>query len=254
MEERLIKAEKLASIGELSRQLGHDLRNPLAGMKNSVYLLRKKAHRLTEPEIQAILDIMDDTIEDSNRIVTSLINYSDPLHLELELCNPKSIILHALSQLEVPDRITIENHLPDDLTLLLDSHRIEFVFSSVIKNAFDTMMNEGVLQIEGINKGSYVEMSFTDSGNGMPDYILEKIFSPLVTTKAKGMGMSLAICKRIIDAHSGQIAVKSIMGRGTTFIISLPIKPSRTDNRQLDKFASKNDDPDEVTEPYLLII
>jgi two-component system, NtrC family, sensor histidine kinase HydH len=71
-----------------------------------------------------------------------------------------------------------------------------------------------------------VEISITDTGIGIPEVILPKIFTPLVTTKAKGMGMSLAICKRIVEAHGGKIGVESAVGKGTTFVVNLPIKPS----------------------------
>jgi two-component system, NtrC family, sensor histidine kinase HydH len=84
---------------------------------------------------------------------------------------------------------------------------------------------EGAIEIQSALKDSNVEISFTDSGTGIPEHILPKIFSSLTTTKAKGMGMGLAICKRIVEAHGGKITVESAAEKGTAFTITLPIKP-----------------------------
>jgi signal transduction histidine kinase len=99
---------------------------------------------------------------------------------------------------------------------------MEKVFTSIIKNAIDAMPEKGIIQIQSTLKGVNIEISFTDSGVGIPEKILPKLFAPLVTTKAKGMGMSLAICKRIVEAHGGKIGAESSAGKGTTFTINLP--------------------------------
>jgi PAS domain S-box-containing protein len=228
MEERLVKAERLASIGELAGQLGHDLRNPLATIKNGMYIIRKKDKQLAEAKREEIFRWIEDAIEDSNRIINSLVDYSSELNLQPEQCTPKSLISHALSKLQVPDRISILNHTTDDVEMFIDAQRIERVFASIIRNAIDATPEKGVIQISSSLKVPNVEISFTDSGTGIPEKVLPKIFSPLVTTKAKGMGMSLAICKRVVDAHGGKVAVKSKVGEGSTFTIILPIELSKT--------------------------
>ena len=236
IEERLLKAERLASIGELAGQVGHDLRNPLAGLKNSVYILKKKSGRLTETEMHATLATMDIAIEDSDRIISSLVDYSSELFLQPEQCTPKSLVLHSLSAIQVPDRLNIINDAMDETKMFLDAPRVEKVFASIIKNAIDAQPEKGIIKIQNVLKEQDIEIAFTDSGRGIPDDILPKIFSPLVTTKAKGMGMGLAICKRIVEAHGGKIAVKSAVGIGTTITINLPIKLSRSEFLQLQMF------------------
>jgi signal transduction histidine kinase len=109
--------------------------------------------------------------------------------------------------------------------LFLDGAKMEKVFASIIQNAIDATPEKGTLELQSSVIGSNVEISFVDSGEGIPENILPKIFSPLMTTKAKGMGMSLAICKRVVNAHGGKVTFKSIMGKGTTFTIYLPISP-----------------------------
>jgi PAS domain S-box-containing protein len=229
MEERLVKTERLASIGELAGQIGHDLRNPLAGIKNGLYILKKKSDRLTESEKGKILEIMAVAVEDSNRIVTSLVDYSSELILQPEQCTPKSLVMHALSKVQVPDRINVINQINDDVTMFLDAPRIENVCVSLIKNAIEATPEKGSIQIQSAINNDYVELAFIDSGIGIPKDILPKLFSPLVTSKAKGMGMGLAICKRIVEAHRGKIAVESATEKGTTFTVTLPINLSKSD-------------------------
>jgi PAS domain S-box-containing protein len=225
MEQRLVKAERFASIGELAGQIGHDLRNPLTGIKSGAYFLRTKGDKVNDADREMILAMMDNAIEDSNRIINSLVDYSSELHLQLEKCTPKSLLLNSLSKIKVPERISILDHTSDDLEMFSDAPKMEKVFASIIQNAIDATPEKGTIEIRSALQGSDVKITFADSGTGIPENVLPKIFSPLITTKAKGMGMSLAICKRIVDAHGGKVAVESAVDKGTTFTITLPIKP-----------------------------
>jgi PAS domain S-box-containing protein len=237
MEEKLVKAEKLASIGELAGQIGHDLRNPLAAIKNGIYLIKKKDNQLEGTKKEELFKCIENAIEDSNRIISSLVDYSSELNLEPEQCTLKSLLSHALSNIYVPDHLNIINNVTDEAEMNLDAQRMEKVFTSIIKNAIDASPEKGNIQIQSILKGENVEISFTDSGIGIPDSILPKLFAPLVTTKAKGMGMSLATCKRIVEAHGGKITVESTVGKGTTFTINLPIKLSKSEFTKVQLFT-----------------
>ena len=225
IEERLVKAERFASIGELAGQIGHDLRNPLTGIKSGAYFLRKKGGDLTETDRTTILGMIDSAVEDSNRIINSLFDYSRDLRLEMDHCTPKSLLLSALSMAQVPDRITILDYTADEPELSLDVSKIESVFISIIQNAVDAIAEKGTLEVRSAQKAANVEIAFIDSGAGIPESVLSKVFSPLTTTKAKGMGLGLAICKRMVDIHGGIIAIESTVGKGTTVTITLPTRP-----------------------------
>ena len=242
LEERLVKTEKLASIGELAGQIGHDLRNPLAGIKNGIYLLRKKDKQLAEAKKEEVFGWIENAIEDSNRIITSLVDYSSELNLQPEQCTPKSLVMHAFSNIKVPDHINVINDVTDEVQMLLDAQSVEKVFASIIKNAIDATPEKGIIQIQSTLNGLNVEISFTDFGIGIPESILPKLFTPLVTSKAKGMGMSLAISKRIVEAHGGKISVVSSAGKGTTFTISLPIKLSKDEFPYIHVFTGIKED------------
>jgi len=99
------------------------------------------------------------------------------------------------------------------------------VFINLIKNAIDAMPEKGTLKIRSRQTKDTLEIAFADTGIGIPEETLRKLFLPLSTTKAQGMGFGLAICKRIIEAHGGTITVKTEVGKGTTFTVTLPVKP-----------------------------
>ena len=237
IEEKLVKAEKLASIGELAGQIGHDLRNPLAGIKNGIYLIKKKDYQFSGAKRKEVIGIIEEAIEDSNRIINSLVDYSSDLNLQPEQCTLKSLVLRALSNIQVPDHLNIVNNATDDVKMFLDVQSMEKVFASIIRNAIEASPEKGSIEIQSILKGQNIEISFTDSGVGIPEGVLLKLFAPLVTTKAKGMGMGLAICKRIVEFHDGKIAVESTVGKGATFIINLPIKLSKSEFAQIQMFT-----------------
>jgi two-component system sensor histidine kinase HydH len=105
-------------------------------------------------------------------------------------------------------------------------------FTNIIKNAIDAMPNGGKLAIISKKINECVEISFSDTGIGMEKKVIEKLWTPLFTTKAKGMGFGLPICKRIVESHGGKISVESTEGEGSTFTMTLPIEPEVEDNRE----------------------
>ena len=221
---RLVKTERLAAIGELAGMVGHDLRNPLTGIKNSAYYLKKKGADISEVQAKEMLDTIDRCVDYSNKIVNDLLDYSREIHLDLKECSPKMLLSESLAMSQVPEKVKIVNCLKNKPNLKVDSDKIKRVFINLIKNAIDAMPNGGKLTIASKQINDGLEISFADTGTGISDEIMPKLFSPLSTTKAQGMGFGLAICKRIIEAHGGTITVKTAKDEGTTFTITLPIE------------------------------
>lgn len=222
---RLLKAERMAAIGELAGMVGHDLRNPLSGIKNAVYLLKKKQGHLLDNGGNETLLIMDKAIEHANKIVNDLLEYSRELHLDYEECSPKSLASCTLLAITVPSQIKVVERIEDFPKIWVDVHKMQRVFTNLVKNSIDAMPNGGLLDISSRQNEQTVEFSFVDTGSGMSEDVVQKIFTPLFTTKAQGMGFGLSICKRIVEAHCGKIEVESALNKGTKFTITLPIKP-----------------------------
>jgi len=224
-QEKLVRTERLAAIGQVASMVGHDLRNPLTGIASATYYIKKKLGADADETIKEMLKLIEENIEYSNKIISDLLDYSREIKLELKETTPKSILKEALSLVEIPKSINVLEITEDKPKIIIDIEKMKRVFINIIKNAIDAMPNGGALTIKSNEKTGNLEITFTDTGTGMPENVLENIWTPFFTTKAKGMGLGLPICKRIIEAHGGTISAESTIGKGTTFTITIPLMP-----------------------------
>jgi signal transduction histidine kinase len=223
-QEQLLRTEKLAAIGELATMVGHDLRNPLQSMKNAASYLKISSDSKSKGELEEMLEIIEKNIDYSNKIVNDLLDYSKEIRLKLTETNPERMITEAMAFVKPPSNIKVDNLTRKEPKVDVDAEKLERVFVNIIKNAFDAMATGGTLTIKSEEIGDKIEFAFSDTGSGMSKETLQKIWSPLFTTKAKGMGLGLAICKRFVEAHGGTILVESTVGKGSTFKVTFPIK------------------------------
>jgi signal transduction histidine kinase len=224
-QEKLLKAERLAAIGELAGMIGHDLRNPLTGITNATYYLRKRSASIMNDKEREMLKTIERCVERSNNIINELLEYSKEIRLDLVETNPKSLMEDALSQIVVPASVEVDDQTQVQPMLKIDKQKMARVFINIIKNAFDAMPNGGRLIIKSERAENNVVFSLKDTGTGMTKEVMSKIWTPLFTTKARGMGFGLAICKRIVKAHGGTVAAESELGKGSVFTITIPLKP-----------------------------
>jgi signal transduction histidine kinase len=216
-------AERMAAIGELASMVGHDLRNPLSGIAGATYFLKKKYDQMEDETSQKMFDIIERNIKYSNKIINDLLDYSRVMDLELSTTNPKRLVEEALESIVMPNNIRVVNLTLDEPNINIDIQMMKRVIINLVNNAIDAMTGGGEITIKSNVAEDEYELHITDTGVGIQDDILEKIWNPLFTTKAKGMGFGLSICKRILEYHRGSITVKSKVGEGTTFIIKFPL-------------------------------
>jgi len=221
---KLVKSERLAAIGELAGMVGHDLRNPLMGIKGATYYLRIKQGTMTY-DCQKMLNTIDKCIDYSDKIVNDLVEYSRELKFELTPTTPSALLKDTLIMAQVPEKIEVLDATEEQPKIMIDVQKMNRCFINIIKNAFDSMPNGGKLTIKSQKVKDNITFSFEDTGVGMSQETLNKLWTPLFTTKAKGMGLGLAISKRIVEALGGKISVKSAVGKGTTFTVTVPIEP-----------------------------
>ena len=223
MEQRLLRAERLAAIGELAAMVGHDLRNPLAGMGGAAYYLRTKLGPTIGSREKEMLEVIEQSIERSDKIVSDLLEYSGELRLESTVTDAKSITRETLTQIKVPTVIRVVDSTENEPKISVDTEKMRRVFLNLIQNAFEAMPQGGTLTIASAKRNGNVQITFDDTGVGMTRELLERVWSPLFTTKAKGMGLGLPIAKRFVEGHRGSISVESQAGKGSTFTVTLPI-------------------------------
>jgi signal transduction histidine kinase len=216
-------AQKLETIREMGGMIGHDLHNPLTGIKGAAYYLKTSKTKLTETD-KAMLKTIDDCVEYSNKIVNDLLDYSGEIRLELLKTTPKKLLEISLSTISIPGYIQLVDETKTDPQFMVDIGKISRVFNNLIKNAFDALEKGGQLIISSREVSGNVEIEFSDTGTGITEEAMKKLWVPFFTTKAKGMGFGLSICKRIIEAHGGKISVVSNLGKGSVFTVSFPLK------------------------------
>lgn len=228
-QEQMVRSEKLAAIGQLAGGVGHELRNPLGAIKNAVYYIKGKVAKSdlaqTEPRVMEFLEIADDEINSSDKIISDLLSFSRVGKPAVSPARIDKVIDDAVSHVQIPENIeltmTADANLPD---VEIDTDQIRQVLVNIITNAVQAMPEGGKLAIRATGQDSLLEMEVADTGSGIPEGAIGKIFDPLYTMKAKDIGLGLAVCKSIIDRHKGNIGVESKEGEGTVFTIKLPLK------------------------------
>jgi PAS domain S-box-containing protein len=229
-EAALKDAERLAGIGETAAMIGHDLRNPLQGLQYIVDLQKLRFEKVPPEKRSAedwhkeaeLFNKISEQVYYMDKIVGDLQDFARPIDPERETVPVDKLIGDVLQSLPRSDgKVEINADLPD-LTIKVEPHLMHRVFSNLILNAIQAMPDGGVISITASLADGSVAISVRDTGVGIPDEMRDKLFSPLMTGKAKGTGLGLAVVKRIVDAHSGTITFESEKGKGTTFTVTLP--------------------------------
>jgi PAS domain S-box-containing protein len=237
MEQQLLKSERLAAIGELATMVGHDLRNPLTGIVGAAYFLKMKlSSQMSRKELE-MLELIEKDIEYSNKIVNDLLDFSREIRLNKVRTTVQSMIKEALSKIKVPKKVKIIDFTDKASVILVDVYQMNRVFENIIKNAFDAMPKGGKLEIKSEKKGKWLNVIFHDTGEGVPKENLNKLGTPLFTTKAKGVGMGLAICRRLVEAHEGSISIESEQEAGTLVTVTLPVGPFPQGEKKIRAFG-----------------
>ena len=229
VQEQMVRAEKLSAVGTLASGVSHELRNPLSAIKNAVFLLKRKLSKETIPDIDEkiiqFLDIMDNEIDRCSKITNDLLGFtriSEPSRLAFDI---NTVVNDALSRVEIAENIKLSKNLQPDLPMIMiDANQIGQVLINLIQNAYQAMTDGGNLKISTKVSDGFMEVEVGDSGCGIPEKEIKKIFDPLFTTKPRGTGIGLAVCHGIIQKHNGVIDVKSQEGVGTTMFIRLPLE------------------------------
>jgi signal transduction histidine kinase len=226
VQEKLIRSERLAAVGELASGVGHELRNPLNVIRNCAYLLNMAMAEESDEEAANTLKVLDKQIDIANKIVSDLLDFTrikPPAQVKSDL---KSLIDESLSWITLPEHVDVKVNLNGKPKWIkTDPEQMGRVFSNLISNAVQAMNGKaGEVNISTETGEDYVMVIFQDTGCGIPEENLEKIFEPLFTTKPKGIGLGLAISKRLVEQNGGKIDVSSQVGKGTTFTVKLPIE------------------------------
>jgi signal transduction histidine kinase len=222
-QEQLVRQEKLAVLGQLAGGVGHELRNPLAVIKSAIYYLK-----LVQPdanmEVKEYLDRIEKEIRTSEKIITDLLDFARNSSGERESVSVPELVRLTLERFPVPQPISTVLELPADLPkVYVDPRQMEQVLGNLIVNACQAMGEGGKLTISAKRQKELVAIAVIDTGAGITPENMQKLFEPLFTTKPKGIGLGLAVSRKLAEANEGRIEVQSELGKGSTFTLYVPV-------------------------------
>lgn len=220
---QLLRQERLAVLGQLAGSVAHEIRNPLGAIKNNIYFLNMVAEDLADDAQTAISDI-ERELATTNRIVSELLDYARQPQVNREQVKVTDILTAAVRNLQLPEGVTLRHGNSDDaITATIDAPQIERVLANLILNALQAVAaDNGAVEVNWIADGGQVRITVTDDGPGIDPGNLDRIFEPLFTTKAKGIGLGLPLSKRYAELNDGELQVESSPGNGTTFTLVIP--------------------------------
>lgn len=242
------RMERLALLGELSAGIAHEVRNPMAGIKAATQLLEEQG--LSDPlQVQLLERIVRET-DRANRLLKEFFKFAKPTRPQADFHDVRKIADHVywlLAPRLKQQNIRYESDLSENLPrVFVDEAQLEQVLLNICLNGIEAMPAGGVLSLRGRKKKlrpltlprqgeqalqqaplDYLQIEIADSGPGIPENDLKKIFNPFYTTKTEGAGLGLSICSRLVEENNGKIDVVSHKDQGTKFILALPTFASR---------------------------
>jgi two-component system, sporulation sensor kinase E len=233
------RMENLASLTTLAAGVAHEIKNPLGSIGIHIQLIQRslnKGGKFDRQEINGYLDIVNEEVERLNRIVVDFLFAVRPMDTKLEESDLNRLVQdliqfmqYELEEADINAQLWLDDSLPK---LLLDERFIKQALLNVVKNAMAAMPEGGTLTVETRRREDDVVLRISDTGKGMTEEVLNKIFEPYFTTKEFGSGIGLTLVYKVIKEHNGDIFVDSKEGKGTSFDIHLPL-PQR-EKRLLD--------------------
>ena len=216
------QSDRLAAIGQVAGGIAHELRNPLNVVKTSVYYLLH-AKSPTPEKVTEHLTRIERQVGVADGVISALSDFARLPVPELRPISVESCLREVLEQVPLANGIMVSLEIPASVPAMLgDERQLKIVFGNLVRNACDAMKDGGALRLTVRPLGDDVEISVTDTGGGILPENLERILEPLYSTKARGIGLGLAITRSIVEKHSGKLQVASELGQGSTFTVRLP--------------------------------
>ncbi|MCX7905541.1 MAG: ATP-binding protein [Elusimicrobiales bacterium] len=227
-QEELIKKERLAAMGQMASVVSHEIRNPLAVINNSIYFIKTKLGSSVDPKVLKHINIIESEIRQANGIIDEILSFARTRELNPKVTELNSYLEELLSTYPFPQHIVLEKiFYTGKLMVNIDQDEMNQVIRNLIKNAIEVMPEKGKITVRtDITPEKMSRIDIEDTGPGIPQEVLDKLFTPFFTTKARGTGLGLAVVKKVIERHKGKVEISTQIGKGTCFKLYLPLHSS----------------------------
>jgi signal transduction histidine kinase len=224
---QLKDAERLSAIGQTAGMVGHDIRNPLQAIVGELYLAKDGLVSLPESDAKQALKenvfMIEEQVEYINKIVTDLQDFAKPLIPCKEEVHLETVVKSVLPTINIPENIQVVYSPETEPRFIADSAYIKRIVQNLVSNAVQAMPRGGKLTLQTRRENNTAILTVEDTGVGIPEEAKTRLFQPLFTTKSKGQGFGLAVCKRLVESMNGTITFESEEGKGTKFTVKLPV-------------------------------
>ena len=230
-QEKLLRRQKLATLGQLAGSINHELRGPLGNIKNGAYFLGMALTDADDDVVETV-DLLAKEVDRAESIVNTLLAFARTEEPTRHPVDVQALITEVLEDMGIPEPIDVVRRADDPLpTVSADPEQLRQVFRNLIVNGIQAMSDGGRLAIkmtvvhpEDAESEEKLLVSVSDTGEGIPGELRDRIFEPLVSTRAEGVGLGLALARMLVDSHGGRIDVESAPGKGSTFMVRLPVE------------------------------
>jgi signal transduction histidine kinase len=226
-QEELIRKERLAVLGQLTATISHDIRSPLGTLRNAMFSIGEAINRNEMDRVGRSLKLAERNIDRCDRITNELLDFTRSWKIKPESTDIDRWLNSVLDEQEIPEDIECVRELNTGIVLPIDREYLRRAVINVVTNAVQALQDKNSrgnqLKVKSAVNGERLELSFIDTGPGIPEEIMEKIFEPLFSTKSVGTGLGMPIIKDIMEKHNGGVEFQSEMGKGTTVTLRLPI-------------------------------
>jgi signal transduction histidine kinase len=221
-------AERLATIGQFAAGIGHELRNPLGVVETSAYLIgqRLKVLEIADPSVNRHMEKITTEVRRSAQTISDLLELARSKPPHRRRVDVEQLVAQAVPAAHLPPAVPVIVDVPAGVTIDADPDQLTRIVTNLLINASQAMGGTGRVWIDASRSGSVTHLHVKDDGPGVPVHLREQVFEALFTTKAKGSGLGLALCRRIAEAHGGTVTLES-SDRGAAFRISIPDAPPR---------------------------
>ncbi|MBL7205119.1 MAG: HAMP domain-containing protein [Desulfobacteraceae bacterium] len=224
MQGQLVRHEKLAVLGQIAGSVGHELRNPLGVISNAIYFLQMTLSE-AEETTKEYLEIISSEVSNADNIVSGLLDFSRVKSVGREETGVSELVSQVLEKKPAPENVEVASAIPPDLpAVFVDPMKIGQVVINLVTNAYQAMPDGGRLTVRARGERDKVSLSIIDTGCGISKENMKNIFEPLFTTRARGIGLGLAVARNLAEANGGSIRVESEEGKGSTFTLILPTR------------------------------